>query len=58
MFNFASAEAFDPLLWSGMLVAGTLLVLGLTTWHERRTRHHQRHERPALHSHRGAASKG
>jgi len=46
MFNFASADAFDPLLWSGMLVVMTLVALGLTTWRERRARHgHRRRDR-------------
>lgn len=48
MFSFANPDAFDPLLWSGMLVLATLAVLGLTSWFERRTRHgHRRHDRGA-----------
>ncbi|HKY95933.1 MAG TPA: hypothetical protein VJL84_11545 [Kiloniellales bacterium] len=49
MFSFASADAFDPLLWSGMLVVATLAALGLTSWWERRTRHgHRRRDRLQL----------
>lgn len=39
MFNLTSADAFDPLLWSGMLVVVTLAALGLTSWWERHARH-------------------
>jgi hypothetical protein len=50
MFSFASADAFDPLLWSGMLVVLTLAALGLTSWYERRVRQgHRRRDRLQVH---------
>jgi hypothetical protein len=55
MFSFASADAFDPLLWSGMLVVMTLAALGLTSWWERRARHHhRRHGDSVVRTDRGA----
>ena len=50
MFNFVTADAFDPLLWSGMLVAITMAALGLNIWWERHARHNHRRDGTTAHT--------
>ncbi len=56
MFSFVTADAFDPLLWSGILVAITLAALGLTIWWERHARQHQRRHGTSVRSVRAAGN--